>query len=103
MALRAPECKRRGEDVRVRLRAKLESAFGAEEASILLDRPPGGWNDLVTNQVLDAKFSALEHKLLGHMAELRAEMERGFRAQTWRLTTALIATVTLMSVILRLA
>ncbi len=69
------------EDVRVRLRTKLESAFVAEEASLLLDRPPGGWNDLVTNQVLDAKLAALEYKLV-------AQMERGFRAQTWRLVGA---------------
>ena len=77
------------EDVRVRLRAKLESAFGAEEASILMDRPSGGWNDLVTNQVLEARLNALEYKLVAQMAELRgdlvATMERGFRAQTWRL------------------
>ena len=32
------------EEVRVRLRTKLEAAFGAEEASILMDRPPGGWS-----------------------------------------------------------
>jgi hypothetical protein len=93
------------EDVRVRLRAKLESAFGAEEASILMDRPPGGWNDLVTNQMLDAKLDALRFELVGQMSELRGELiaalERGFRAQTWRLTTALLATVTMMSVILR--
>ena len=82
------------EDVRLRLRAKLESTFGSEEASILMDRPPGGWNDLVTNQMLDAKLDALRFELV-------ATMERGFRAQTWRLTTALLATVTLMSVILR--
>ena len=65
-----------------------------EEASILMDRPPGGWNDLVTNQMLDAKLDALRFELV-------AVMERGLRAQTWRLTTALLATVTLMSVILR--
>ncbi|MSO79650.1 MAG: hypothetical protein EXQ79_08580 [Acidimicrobiia bacterium] len=82
------------EDVRVRLRAKLESTFGAEEASMLMDRPPGGWNDLVTNQMLDAKLDALRFDLV-------ATLERGFRAQTWRLTTALLATVTLMSIILR--
>ena len=82
------------EDVRVRLRTKLESAFGAEEASILMDRPPGGWNDLVTNQMLEARLDSMKHELI-------ATMERGFRSQTWRLTTALIATVTLMSVILR--
>ena len=84
------------EEVRVRLRRKLEATYGAEEASYLIDRPPGGWNDLLTNQMLDAKLAVLEHKLV-------ATMERGFRIQTWRLMTALIATVTLMSVILRLA
>jgi hypothetical protein len=47
-----------------------------------MDRPPGGWNDLVTNQMLDAKLSALEHKLV-------ATLERGFRTQTWRLLTAM--------------
>ena len=92
------------EDVRVRLRAKLESAFGAEEASMLMDRLPGGWNDLVTNQVLEARLAALRYDLVGQMAELRgdlvgqmaelrgdllATMERGFRAQTWRLLGAI--------------
>ncbi len=72
------------EEVRTRLRQKLEDAYGVEEASILLDRPPGGWNDLVTNQVLDAKLAALEHKLV-------ATMENGFRTQTWRLVTLVIA------------
>lgn len=70
------------EEVRVRLRTKLEAAFGAEEASILMDRPPGGWNDLVTNQMLDVRLAALEHKLV-------ATMERGFRVQTWRLLGAM--------------
>jgi hypothetical protein len=70
------------EEVRVRLRQKLEASYGAEEASYLMDRPPGGWNDLVTNQMLDAKLAALEHKLV-------ATMERGFRSQTWRLMGAI--------------
>jgi hypothetical protein len=70
------------EDVRVRLRSKLEEAFGAEEASILMDRPPGGWNDLVTNQVLEARLSALEHKLV-------ATIDRSFTVQTWRLVGAI--------------
>ena len=67
-----------------RLRQKLEDAYGVEEASILLDRPPGGWSDLVTNQMLDAKLSALEHKLL-------SELDRRFLAQTWALATLLVA------------
>ena len=50
------------DDVRVRLRQKLEQSFGAEEASLLMDRPPGGWNDLVTVPVLDSKFAVLDAK-----------------------------------------
>ena len=73
------------EDVRVRLRTKLESAFGAEEASILMDRPPGGWSDLVTNQVLEARLDALEYKLVAEISGLRTELHRELRAQTWRL------------------
>jgi len=83
------------EDARTRLRQKLEDAYGVEEASILLDRPPGGWSDLVTNQMLDAKLAALEHKLLAEMATLRGELisglDRRFRAQTWALATLLVA------------
>ena len=59
-----------------------------DEAAILMDRPPGGWGDLVTNRSLDtkldAKFEAFEYKLMG-------AMDRGFRDQTWRLMTATIA------------
>lgn len=72
------------DEARVRLRKKLEDAYGVEEATILMDRPPGGWSDLVTNQMLDAKLSALEHKLL-------AELDRRFRSQTWALATLLVA------------
>jgi len=101
------------EEVRVRLRTKLESAFGAEEASILMDRPPGGWNDLVTNQVLEARLNALEYKLVAQMselrgdlraemAELRATMERGFRSQTWRLLGAMFVAFGLFATMVRI-
>jgi hypothetical protein len=101
------------EEVRVRLRRKLEEAFGAEEASILMDRPPGGWTDLVTNQTLDLKIDALRGDLLGEIAgvrhemgELRAELrgemvelsasvDRRLRQQTIVMTTTLIAAITL--------
>ena len=72
------------EEARTRLRQKLEDAYGTEEASVLLDRPPGGWSDLVTNQMLDAKLAALEHKLV-------ATMEAGFRTQTWQLAKLVVA------------
>jgi len=63
------------EEVRVRLRTQLEAAFCAEEASILMDRPPVGCNDPVTNQGLEARLAALDDELV-------ATMERGSRVQT---------------------
>jgi hypothetical protein len=49
-----------------------------------MDRPSSGWSDLVTNEMLDAKLSALEHCLI-------ASVDRSLRAQTWITTTTLIA------------
>jgi hypothetical protein len=82
------------EEVRVRLRTKLESAFGAEEASMLMDRPPGGWNDLVTNQVLEARLDARKYELI-------ATMEKGFRNQTWRLLGAIFVAFGLFATLTR--
>jgi hypothetical protein len=72
------------EEARARLRRQLEETYGVEGAAILMDRRPGGWNDLVTNEMLDAKLSALEHRLV-------ASVDRRLRAQTWITTTTLIA------------
>ena len=106
------------EDVQVRLRTKLESAFGAEEASFLMDRPPGGWNDLVTNQMLDVKIDALRYELVGQMTELRGdlrgemaelrhdlriEMARGFQTQTWRLLGAMFVMFGLFATLVRVS
>jgi hypothetical protein len=79
------------EDVRVRLRRQLEDAFGVEEASILMDRPPGGWSDLVTNQTLDLKIDALRSDLRAEKAELSASVDRRLRAQTWMMMSTMIA------------
>jgi len=97
------------EEARVRLRRQLEDAFGVEEASILMDRPPGGWSDLVTNQTLDLKIDALRYELRTEMRELRSELklemselrvemanmsasvDRRLRAQTWMMMSTMIA------------
>jgi hypothetical protein len=76
------------EEVRARLRRQLEETYGVEGAAILMDRPPGGWSDLVTNQTLDLRMEALEHKLI-------ASVDRRLRAQTWITTATLIAGLTL--------
>ena len=72
------------DDVTTQLRGQLQEAFGVDGATYLMDRPPGGWNDLVTNESLRLELRAIS-------AELRAEMHQGFRDQTWRLMTALIS------------
>ena len=101
------------EEIQVRLRRQLQDMFGVEEASILMDRPPGGWNDLVTNQTLDLKIDVLRSELRGEMAALRgdlrsemaalsASVDRRLRAQTWISTTTLIAGITLAAAASRL-
>ena len=82
------------------MQRRLEDAFGVEEASILMDRPPGGWNDLVTNHTLDLKVDALRYELRTEiagvgleMANLSASVDRRLRAQTWMMMSTIIAAV----------
>jgi hypothetical protein len=80
----------------------LEDAFGVEEASILMDRPPGGWNDLVTHQTLKLELDTLRAELRSEMTELRSDLrvemselsasvDRRLRAQTWMMMSTMIA------------
>jgi hypothetical protein len=102
------------DEISARLRARLQEEYGVDEAAILMDRPPGGWGDLVTNQSLDRrvaeldkrfdaidkrfdatdtrfdlKLEALDHKLTSTMAQ-------EFKAQTWRLTTAMLSSMAVL-------
>jgi len=88
-------------------------------ASILMDRPPGGWNDLVTNESLRLSLDALRHELRTEMGGLRAEMQvmehrldakmselsadvdRRLRAQTWITTTTMLTGIGLVAAIAR--
>ena len=90
------------EEARVRLRRQLEDAFGVEEASILMDRPPGGWSDLVTNQTLDLKIDVLRSDLRAEMSALSASIDRRLRAQTWMMMSTMIAAVGLSVTLSRL-
>ena len=44
----------------LRVRRSLEEKLGVEEASYLMDRPAGGWSELVTNHTLDLKLAVFE-------------------------------------------
>lgn len=63
---------------------------------MLMDRPPGGWNDLVTNQVLEARLDAMKYELI-------ATLEKGFRNQTWRLLGAIFVAFGLFATLTRVA
>ncbi len=47
---------------RMRLRTRLEELVGMSGAEYLMDRPAGGWSDLVTNHTLDLRFAASEER-----------------------------------------
>lgn len=66
-----------------------------EEASYSMDRPPGGWPDLVTNHTLDLHLQAFRHELI-------VEMERRFRTQTWALVSTILASAGLLGVLARI-
>ena len=96
----------------MKIRRSLERKLGVEEASYLMDRPAGGWSELVTNQTLDLKIDALRYELrsemhdLGHelkseIQELRVELHRSIRQQTWALMTALTVLTAIVGLLAR--
>ena len=90
------------DDVRAQLRPLLEREYGVDGAAYLMDRPPEGWSDLVTNRTLER---TLERELDGlrqeiradmaglrsEMSDLRADLHDEIRAQTWQLAKLVIA------------
>ena len=66
------------DDVRTRLRARLEQEYGVDEASVLMDRPPGGWGDLVTHESLHRELTAMEVRTDLKLAALEARLVAKF-------------------------
>ncbi|HEX9505808.1 MAG TPA: hypothetical protein VGA62_07355 [Acidimicrobiia bacterium] len=77
------------DEVRMRLRRKLEELVGVSGADILMDRPPGGWGDLVTNHTLDLRFDAFEARMDAKMDRRFAEVDRKFADLELRLERSL--------------
>ena len=88
-----------------------------DEATLLMDGPAGGWDNLATKQDLDvlgqriggldrrfdalnqslrAEFSALRSEMTAQSASLRIELHQELRGQTWCMTTA---TFTVMAIL----
>jgi len=71
----------------MRLRTRLVELVGVSGADILMDRPPGGWSDLVTNHTLDLRFAAWEERFAASeqrfdhkLDALEARVDRKFDA-----------------------
>jgi hypothetical protein len=60
---------------RVDLRTRLEELVGVSGAEILMDSPPGGWSDLVTNHTLDLRFAVFEERSDRKLEGLEARLE----------------------------
>lgn len=88
------------EEISARLRARLQEEYGVDEASILMDRPPGGWGELVTNQSLDRRlapeFALLRSEMNAGFATLQSSIDRQVNAQTWRLVTAMLSSMAVL-------
>ncbi len=63
---------------RMQLRSKLEELVGMSRADILMDRPPGGWSDLVTNHTLDLRFAASDERIDRKLESLEARVNARF-------------------------
>jgi hypothetical protein len=116
------------DEQRLRVRRSLEEKLGMEEASYLMDRPAGGWSELVTNHTLDLKFAvvderfraiderfssfeqriddrfaSLEHRVDTSIGALRYEltgyMDRRFANLAWQLIGAVIAGMAVMGAV----
>jgi hypothetical protein len=83
------------EDIRHRARRELTEATSMETADYLLERPPGGWDSLATKDNLKDSLAILD-------ANLRGEIHKSLRDQTWRLGAALIAVGGLVATIIKL-
>jgi hypothetical protein len=71
------------EEVRMSLRRQLEETFGMDEAAMLMDRPPGGWDQLVTKEYLDLRFAAVDARFDGLEGRFESRFDAiGFRFES---------------------
>lgn len=85
------------DDVRFQARRDLESVGLSMETAAYLadDRPPGGWDSLVTKDYLHAELAEVRTEIAQVRTEatqLRVEFERALRSQTrWLLGAVFLA------------
>lgn len=88
-------------------RELVEVGLSMESASYLVDdRPPGGWDSLVTKDALRAELAEIRTEMAGiriEIATLTSALRKEMRDQTRWLTGVLLVAMTLSSAIARFA
>lgn len=79
------------------LHSRIREVLGHREGDILMEHlPPAGWSHLATRDdvtmakiELRADMAEIKAELKADIAEVRIAMEKGFRAQTWKMVAAI--------------
>jgi hypothetical protein len=79
------------------LHSRIREVLGNREGDILMEHlPPAGWSHLATKDdvtmaklELRAEMAEIKAELKADIAEVRIAMEKGFRAQTWKMVAAM--------------
>ena len=79
------------------LHSRIREVLGNREGDILMEHlPPAGWSHLATKDdvtmaklELRAEMAEIKAELKADIADIRIAMEKGFRAQTWKMVAAI--------------
>ena len=79
------------------LHSRIREVLGNREGDILMEHlPPAGWSHLATKDdvtmakiELRAEMAEIKSELKADIADVRIAMEKGFRAQTWKMVAAI--------------
>jgi hypothetical protein len=93
LRLKTPEAMMVIDDIRTRTRAELERAgLSVDAASYLVDdRPPGGWDSLVTRDQLRAELADVRFEISQQLSQLGTELREEMREMTRWVATTIIA------------
>ncbi len=72
------------------LHTRVRTVLGEQEGDILMEHlPPAGWSHLATRDDVTMAKIELRSEMVEMKSELLVKMEKGFRAQTWKMVAAI--------------
>lgn len=72
------------------LHSRIREVLGNREGDILMEHlPPAGWSHLATKDDVTIAKIELRSEMVEMKSELLVKMEKGFRAQTWKMVAAI--------------